>query len=217
LIPVEPAPEPADFDERVRQPGLRWLVAQGLPERGPLPRGRELKPYWRAALGELNRAYQGYCAYLAHHFERITGLTVDHFVPKSRRVELAYEWTNYRLACGVINGRKQNFEDVLDPFEIEEQTFELDLLFGAIRPSARLRGAQRASAEATIARLRLDDGECREMRRKLFERYVRNQIDEDILRQTNPFVWLEARRQDLLHVGGHRDPPPPAAAPGGDS
>lgn len=203
MIPVRPAPEPSDFDEKVRQPGRRWLQKHGLPSSGPLPAGSPPEPCWRACLKQLHRAYGGHCAYLAYFIEFTAGQpTVDHFAPKSRRAELVYEWANYRLASGKINGRKQDFEDVLDPFELEERTFELNLCLGAIFPSPRLSLEGRQAAEATLRRLRLDDGESRELRRALFERYVSGQIDEDMLRHYSPFVWSEARRQDLLFLGG---------------
>ena len=32
-----------------------------------------------------------------------TDASVDHFVPKSRRWDLVYEWSNYRLACTTMN------------------------------------------------------------------------------------------------------------------
>jgi hypothetical protein len=135
---------------------------------------------------------------LAHYFERLAGPTVDHFVPKARRVELAYEWSNYRLACAKMNARKGEFEGVLDPCELEDTPFELSLLSGALRPAAGLRAAPRRAAEMTAERLGLDDPECREIRRKLFEQYASGQIDEDVLKHYSPFVWSEARRRHLL-------------------
>lgn len=46
VIPVAPQPEPDDFDAQVRRPGVRWMRSKGLPQRGKLPAGAELKPYW---------------------------------------------------------------------------------------------------------------------------------------------------------------------------
>lgn len=199
MIPVVPAPEPPDFDERVRAPGQRWLRARGLPVEGPAPGGLELEPHWRACLKQLHRAYRGHCAYLAYYIEPTTGQpSVDHFVPKSRRPDLAYEWSNYRLASAKVNARKGDFDDVLDPFELVEGTFELNLLTGAILPSPRLRSAAREAAEATLRRLRLDDPESRGLRRRLFGQYARGDISENVLRFYSPFVWAEARRQHLL-------------------
>jgi uncharacterized protein (TIGR02646 family) len=199
VIRVIPAPEPTDFDERVRRPGFAWLQKRGLPANGPAPRGVQPEPYWRDCLRQLHRAYGGHCAYLAYYIEpTVSQSSVDHFVPKSRRLELAYEWANYRLASGKINARKGDFDDVLDPFEIDEGAFELDLLTGAIQPSPRLRAAVRQAADATIRRLRLDDHECRGLRRKLFWQYAGEEINVDVLRHYSPFVWSEAQRQHLL-------------------
>ena len=52
-------------------------------------------------------------------------------------------------------------------------------------------------AERTIARLKLDSPEHNEMRAKRFARYV-DGGDEQTLREWSPFVWQEARRQNLL-------------------
>ena len=67
MIRVRPAEEPADFDAKVRQPGLR-AVAELVGETPPRARGRRhaqvaesrdeipaaaFPPYWREALGDL--------------------------------------------------------------------------------------------------------------------------------------------------------------------
>ena len=65
---------------------------------------------------------------------------VDHFYPKSVRPDMAYEWSNFRLASLKLNCRKREFQDVLDPFTIEPGWFCLSfpsLLFSLGQVSPR--------------------------------------------------------------------------------
>lgn len=102
MIPVKPADEPDTFDELVRQPGLR-------------------------ALPDLMARYNNLCAYTALYIEDGTGdPTVDHFTPVSSDWHNAYEWSNYRLACGQANTNK-GLNRSLDPFDIKDDWFELPL------------------------------------------------------------------------------------------
>lgn len=199
MIPVKPQAEPATFDSQVRQPGRTWLRTHKLARRRRVPKGVKLPPYWRECLPELYSAYGGICAYLGIHFERITGAaTADHYVAKSGRLSLAYEWSNFRLACLLMNGRKQKFDDVLDPFTLAADTFHLNLLDGSIRPNPGLSTAMGRKAQATIDRLKLDDAECRKVRALAYADVVSGDITADYLRRRYPFVWYEAKRQLLL-------------------
>lgn len=117
MIPVDPQPVPDDFDEKVRQPGLRFL------QENPDASASNLKPTWRACLDDLHEAYDGICAYLCIYIARVLLPTTDHFVCKSAPEHgrhLAYEWTNYRLACSLMNSRKGQID-----FEYLERNFPL--------------------------------------------------------------------------------------------
>ena len=205
VIPVTPEPAPPEFEQRVRGPGLRWLEEHGIPLDARLQPGTTIHPYWRECLDDLHRAYGGVCAYLCVFVERCTGgSSTDHFIAKSRRAGLAYDWSNYRLACTIMNSRKRDFEDVLDPFALAAVTFHLELITGRIYPNPDLDDPERNAAKATIERLGLDEPECREMRSRRFLDYVQvrgptpNPAAEEHLRRYSPFLWLEAVRQDLL-------------------
>jgi uncharacterized protein (TIGR02646 family) len=205
MIPVTPRPEPPRFDERVRRPGRNWLEQQAIPLDTRLEPGTKLHPYWRECLDDLHTSYGGVCAYLCIYVERCAGgASTDHFVAKSKRADLAYEWSNYRFACSMMNSRKRDFEDVLDPFSLAPDTFRLELSLGRIYPNPDLPEPDREAARGTIMRLDLDHDRCREMRRRRWHDYVaargpiKNPPLEDQLRCYSPFVWLEARRQELL-------------------
>lgn len=199
MIPVVKQQEPASFDKKVRQKGLGWLKRRNIVLDKPLPENTKLEPYWRDCLDEMHVSYSGYCAYLAVYIERVVGGgSVDHFVAKSQRVDLAYEWDNYRLACSRMNGRKGTFNDVLDPFDVKTGWFRLELVSGRIFPNPKLSEKRRQSVQATIDRLKLDDGGCREIRARHYQDYCEKLCTEEHLKKYSPFVWTEAKRQKLL-------------------
>ncbi|CAM2068753.1 hypothetical protein SCOR_25515 [Sulfidibacter corallicola] len=198
MIPVLLQPEPDDFDRKVRQPGREWLAGQGISLNAVPPKAAELPPFWRRSNQQLWEAYSGVCAYLAIYFEWVTGASsTDHFVAKSRKAVDAYEWANFRLSCLGPNRNKGRFDDVLDPMELQKDTFVLNLLGGTIRPNPALDETTRLRAGNTIDRLKLNSAEHNRMRAKHFSRYVRGR-DEETLKELSPFVWYEAKRQGLL-------------------
>ncbi len=199
MIHVEPQPEPKDFDEKVRSKGRRWLQKHAIDCTAPLPPGTKLYPYWQGCLQSLYENYGGTCAYLAIFFEiSAGGGTVEHFVPKSLRPDLAYEWDNYRLACSPINSRKRDFTDVLDPFEVEDDWFYMDFVSGRIFPNPHLEAPLQERIQKTIIRLKLDCGAHREMRARHYQDYCEGRVTAEFLRRQSPFVWKEAERQKLL-------------------
>lgn len=199
MIPVAAQPEPVDFDVQVRKKGLSHLKKKGIPLNQPVPPKTEIEPYWRACLTDLHQAYSGICAYLGVHFERVMGGgSVDHFVAKSADAGLAYEWSNYRLACSTMNSRKREYSDVLDPFYLAPDLFRLQLSTGHIYPNPRLAAAPMRLVEQTIERLGLDDTQCRDLRASWYQDYLEYGLPADYLKKKSPFVWYEASRQGLL-------------------
>lgn len=199
MIHVDAMPEPATFDAEVRQKGLALLYKEGIDPSLPLPPNTQLNPFWRACLDDLYKSYQGTCAYLSVFFERASGGgSVDHFIAKSKRADLAYEWNNYRLACANMNSRKRDYGDVLDPFHVHDGWFRLELVSGRIYSNPELSEQLRQDVAATIQRLGLDDFKNREMRARHYQDYRDNLYGEKFLKNRSPFVWYEAKRQGLL-------------------
>lgn len=126
------------------------------------------------------------------------GGSVDHFIAKSASAGLAYEWTNYRLACSTMNSRKRNYSNVLDPFALASDLFRLQLSTGHIYPNPTLNAAPMRIVEETIERLGLDDPQCREMRARWYQDYLEHNLPSVYLKSKAPFVWTEANRQGLL-------------------
>ena len=198
MIPVKLQPEPADFDQKVRQPGRAWLEGKGIALNSAHPKASDLPNYWTHSNQQLWKAYSGVCAYLAIFFEWVTGAaSTDHFVAKSKNAADAYEWSNYRLSCLGPNRNKGKFDDVLDPIGLQPDTFVLNLITGEIGPNPALNKDMKASARKTITRLKLNSVEHNQMRAKHYGRYLRKK-DESTLKELSPFVWYEAQRQGLL-------------------
>lgn len=200
VIRVEPQPEPADFDQKVRQPGLRALAKSG---------SGELPPFWRECLKQLWHAYGGICAYLAVRIPPGTGArSVDHLAPRKRRRDLAYEWTNFRLVSSLMNARKGIFEDVLDPFEVEDGWFVLELSSLELLPNPELAPARCELVQQTIDRLRLNDPECVAARAEHYDAYLRHLEDPaagmtfDLLARWSPLVAKEVIRQGIVTERG---------------
>lgn len=199
MIPVIQQPEPIDFDARVRTPGLNWLRKHGIDPGLPPPDPKQLPTYWRNAQIDLWKAYAGVCAYLCIYFEWLSGASsTDHFIAKSRLANQAYEWSNYRLSCLGMNRNKGNFEDILDPFQIRPDTFALNLVSGRIAANPAVSPTEKALAEATIRRLKLDAPETNRMRAEHYTLYSLGEVSAAYLQRISPFVWYEAQRQGLL-------------------
>lgn len=189
MIRVSLRPEPASFDADVRKRGRRAID----DEKNPLP------PYWRRCLPDLWREYGGVCAYSCFHIPLVVGgKSVEHFSPKSDDPELAYEWSNYRLVCALMNSRKREFKDVLDPFEIEDGWFELEFLFMQVRPAPRLTDDVTRDVAATIDRLKLNAEECCAARGQWYDDWRAGEISDKLVERRAPFIHREAVRQGLL-------------------
>ncbi|MCA9048201.1 MAG: hypothetical protein KDA89_05700 [Planctomycetaceae bacterium] len=214
MIYVAEANEPATFDTKVRQPGLR-AIAEMVGEQPPRNAGRRFEKvaerrehipssrfptYWTKCLPELETSYGYICAYSCFRIHPVTGAaSVDHMAPKSRAWHRVYEWNNYRLACSRLNARKNSFEDVMDPFEIEDGWFQLELVGFTIIPNPQLPRSRQRQIEDTVRRLGLDD--FADDRALDAENYWSREITIKILRSESPFVAMELQRQGRLNSG----------------
>lgn len=199
--------------QRSGNPGLR-AIAERVGERPPRTAGRPyaqvaasrdaipadaFPDYWRKALDDLLESYDRVCSYLCLYIPRGVGApSVDHMVAKSLHWDQVYEWRNYRLACSLMNTRKGAISSVLDPFEIEDGWFTLELVEFQVLPGTGLSPDLVAAVNGTIERLRLNDMECCKARSKFAEDYWQGQISLDYLTRHAPFVERELRLQDRL-------------------
>jgi hypothetical protein len=192
LIPVQMQPEPVSFDATVRAPGAAFL------KRHPNPTNVHFKKsqYWKESLEDLKTSYREVCAYTAIR----VGLSgsVDHFLPKSARPDLAFEWTNFRLAVDKINNYKDNSTNVLDPFLIQVGWFALDFASFYVQPGTSLASDIHKSVVRTIEILRLNrDDALVKLRYTVVREYASGDLTLDFLKRWYPFVASELIRQNI--------------------
>ncbi len=220
MIPVTPAAEPAHFDEHVRKRGdvaIKRLLGQAVNAPGRKPKTTYTRPedilasrfptYWTevrasdgmSALDDMMDAYGQFCAYLAMRIERATGSpTVDHYVPKEHDWKLVYEWSNYRLSAGCVNGAKGT-RDVIDPFQVQAGWFELDLDTFLVKRGHAAPATEHGRIDETLKILNLR--QCVAQRGDFITRYRASQIDLAHVAIYAPFIASELRRQGQLLVG----------------
>ncbi len=189
-------PEPSTFPAKVRRPGTAFL------SQTPHPTAAQWRTrnYWVRVLPEMHEAYGGICSYSCHWIPLDTGArTIEHFVAKTTAPRLAYEWSNYRLVCSTLNGRKGIHEDVLDPFELSEHAFVLDFPSLLIKPNTTLSSELTAQVNASIVRLGLnDEGTCLKSRVKWLSDYCTVPFSLAYLHDHAPFIASELQRQQLV-------------------
>ena len=87
---------------------------------------------------------------------------------------------------------------LLDPFVIEDGLFELNLIDGAIKPQAQVKGLLLDQVKTTIECLGLDEYDCRELRLEYIQDYQNKDITANYLQRKAPFIFLEMQRQGWL-------------------
>lgn len=193
MIFVEPKEEPSNFQKKIREPGRAFLKTN------PHPKSWKNREYWQGCISDLYDAYEGICAYCAEWIPETTGdPTVDHFTPKSIKPELAYEWSNFRLACLRFNRWKQNYQDVLDPFSIGPEWFWIQFPSLQLHPNPSLSSQQKSQVVDTIARLRLNGPICIKSRKRWIMHFRDGKIDFDYLKRHAPLIAYELERQGIV-------------------
>ena len=192
MIRVHEQPEPSYFHEEVRGKGRNWLDKH--------PAG-EPEPYWRGkCLDDLGRAYKRICAYTCEQVSPVTGFaSVDHFVAKNPHRDLAYEWSNYRFACGAVNARKGKVGDIPDPFLLPAGAYELEPSLGLMRVGAVVAPEDRPFFQKAIDRLGLNREDIQEDRLLRYRNYQNRKIVFSLLSEYYPFLAMELCRLGLLH------------------
>ncbi len=127
--------------------------------------------------------------------------SVDHMIAKSTRWDQVYEWRNYRLACALMNSWKGAVASVLDPFEIEDGWFALELVAFQVVPGDELPDDTEMLVRDTIEQLRLNDVVCCDARGEYAQEYQAGHISLDYVMRHAPFVGRELRRLGRLRPG----------------
>ncbi len=190
MIPFRLADEPPAFDEKCRQPGMKWLEEH--------PGYDRPKDLWSDFEGDLNRAFNSMCGWTA---VTIGKGQVDHFIPvatlkRTGQDKLAYEWKNFRYIDGWIN-QKKLAAHVLDPFDVQVGWFRILLPSMQLVATESIPAHFKDLAEFTLERLGLRDHEVIVRYRKMwFDMYRNEGLPLDSLRSRAPLI-ADAVERDL--------------------
>lgn len=197
MIPVEPQPEPGNFSERVKGPGEKFLSEIAFPTSQQWL-GKE---YWQRVLPDMRKAYSGICSYSATWIPHSTGNhSIDHFIPKSQKSNLAYRWNNYRYVSARFNSRKGTYK-IFDPFKLQPGYFIIDFDSFFIKPNLEIEisPVHQQLLWDTIKHLKLNDDEDLVAERQAWVFYFRkNEISFDHLKKKVPFIAFELERQNII-------------------
>jgi len=184
--------EPIEFDEKCRKKGNAWL-ANNLDKKRP-------KDYWSPFRTDLGNGFRNLCGYSAM-FDCTA--TVDHFLSCANYRHLAYEWSNYRYVTGWINSSKKNLDDqILDPFEVEDDWFEILLPSLQLVLTDQVPLSHRSKAEFTLKRLGLDrDERVMRLREEWFNMYQNGEINFEGLTKKAPLIARAIARQNSSDSG----------------
>ncbi len=194
MMPVHPQPAPLDFDKRVKNRGEKFL------KKTPNPTTKQWAnhDYWCEALPDMRHAYKGICAYSAQWISDNGSDSIDHFIPKTSRPDLAYEWNNYRYTALKFNARKGT-RTILDPFILKPDWFILEFPSLLVKPNAALLPEDREKVQHTIDVLKLNDDEgCIEARLNWLHHFCASEFPFDHLKTMMPFVAYELQRQNII-------------------
>lgn len=204
--------EPALFDQNCRQPGALFLAAH--PDKDP----HEQSDWWSQFQPDLARHFGYRCGWLATCIE-LEGI-VEHWLACGPRQEaasphrdLAFEWTNYRYATGVVNSLKGTLDDqVLDPCEVQDGWFEVLLPSFELVATSRLPQELRGKAETTIRELQLRRHKAQFTRWRWYQRYWNGGNPQlPLLRNDAPLVAAAVER---ALANGQPLPDPATCEPG---
>lgn len=212
MIPVARPEEPSQFDAECRQPGQAWLAEN--PDRDP-----HENPLWRHFTGDLRTAFGNRCGFSAMYVSRGT---VDHWISVKSDRSRSYEWTNYRFVDAAVNSaKKPGWEGkLMDPFEVQDGWFEVQLPSLQLVATSAMDPATRARAEFTLKKLRLEDGEdSLRLRREWLAMYESGEISLEGLFRVAPLIARAVAKRDGLSdpgvsraAQGTSSPPDPAAS-----
>jgi hypothetical protein len=209
MIRVERSLPPRGFDYKssvaIRGLNAMWeLIGDPRARIEDIPSSK-LPDHWTCALPPLCDVYRRVCSYLGLRIYPGTGSPeVDHFKPKEKHQRLAYSWGNFRLSSRLANTFKSTHEDLIDPFDVCNEWFGLNLANGHV--FSRVSDARTGDAvERTITRLRLNAEETFvQARLEYINDYfgIGNgpSIPFEKLERDAPFVAREIARQGMLKM-----------------
>lgn len=120
---VQPT-KPNEFDQSVQE-AKNKLAATLASNGGRLPNPYSWNSKWIDYRDYMAEEAHFYCAYTGTQ-RNLLDLNIDHYYPKADYPNLAYDWTNYRIAWHWINNHKRN-RIVLDPYLVCSDWFKITI------------------------------------------------------------------------------------------
>lgn len=198
MMRVERKPAPVNFESAVGRKGKR-VLDKHRPKAPVASSFWKGKDHWTKALDDLMSAYGRVCAFTGFGIAPVTGArSVEHFRPKSKYPELAYDWDNFRLICSLMNGRKGDNEDVLDPFRLPRHTYDLESVTGTVVIHRDCPKGVRKRAQSTISRLKLNSPDCRQLRLEHLDKIYNKDWSLAEAKRQSPFLVACLEEQGLI-------------------
>ena len=128
----------------------------------------------------------------------VSSATVDHFVSCNENRKLSYEWSNYRYVEGWFNSSKNKHPSasLLDPFEIQEGWFEVDLPSLQLRLTDAVPPELSERAKFTLEKLPLRDDERVIRQRRAWLKMYEQGTPLAVIEQKAPLIAQAIRRQN---------------------
>ncbi len=190
MIGIEKPAEPATFNAECRLPGNAWLAAH--------PTGTPPGQLWRPFVMALCAGFHNRCGYTA--MWSLDG-TVDHYLSQDNHRGSAFEWSNFRYIAGWLNSSKQALDrQVLDPFKVKDEWFEIDLQSLVLRLTPCVPNRVRPRAQFTLTRLHLADGDrVYNQRKTYYDLFTAGNLPLDVLHRFAPLLATAIRRERVLN------------------
>lgn len=187
MLKFNPPAEPENFDAKARQPGNNWLEKN--------PDKKRPKDYWSQFRSDLGDGFGDLCGYTAMYDS--TGGTVDHYLSWKYHPHLTYEWSNYRFAFGRVNSSKGTLDNqILDPFEVEDDWFEILLPSLQLVITDAVPEEKRQKAEFTLKKLGLvKDVWVMRLRQHWYQMYLDGDLTLTGLERKAPLIARAVRKQ----------------------
>ena len=188
MIRVARRKAPRGFNEKVRRPGDLWLAKH--------PTSKKIPRYWLRVKAQVIAAFHQRCAYTAMWLS--TDGEVDHFISLDEDRRKAFRWGNYRYAAPWLNRSKQHLRtsEMLDPFEVEDDWFELVIPSLELRITDRCPDEVRHRAEVMLDRLHLRNGEhVMRSRRAFYQQYRLGKVELEHLDDVAPLLARAIRKK----------------------
>jgi hypothetical protein len=185
MIHFDRVPEPPAFDREVRQKGEDWLAKN--------PDKKRPRDLWSPFRKHLADGFQNLCGYSAM-FEPIG--TVDHYISCHQDRTKAYDWANYRFASAWINSSKRTNDQILDPFEVGDEWFEVELLTFSLVPQIEKIPSSEIDKVKQTQR-RLNNEVIVRQRREWYRTYADGEISLDGLEKKAPLVARAIRKRAI--------------------